>query len=343
MAKTIGRRVPAGLLAVVLLAGVLGVYLWRSGPGRGREDVVIRGFAMDTVVAIRVPAGHEPAARQALAELNRLERIFDRHDPASEVARVNAGAGDWVAVGPEVMEVLALVEDMAAVTGGLFDVTVGPLLELWGFGGETARVPGPAELARALDLVGGRLVELDRAGGRVRLARQGMVIDLGGVAKGYAIDRAARVLRDRGVDYGLVEVGGDIYLFGGRSGDRPWRVGVEHPRHGGEMLGRIHLWEGAVATSGDYQRFFMEGGERYHHILDPRTGRPGRQAQLATVVGPSVAEVDILSTALFLMGPEWGLEVLEGLPGIEGIIVDKDGGVRVSSGLRDRPEPFFED
>jgi len=336
----VGRKLP-GLLAIILLAGILGVYVLRSG---GQPDVVINAFVMDTVAIIRVPAGHEPAARQAMAELERLERVFDRRDPASEVARVNAAAGRWVAVGPEVVAVLALVEDMAAATGGLFDVTVGPLLDRWGFGTEAQALPEEADLARALELVGGPLVELDRAGGRVRLARPGMVIDLGGVAKGYAIDRAVQVLQDRGVSRGLVEVGGDIYLFGGRQGDRLWRVGVEHPRDRDRLLGLIHLRDGAVATSGDYQRYFTVGGERYHHLLDPRTGWPGRENMMVTVVGTSAAEVDIVSTAVFLMGSQQGLALLESLPGTEGIIVDAEGNVRITAGLADRQRgPFFED
>jgi len=322
------------LLALVLGAALVLAYLARQD-SRPRPDFIQQGFVMDTFATVRVPAGREEAAQAAFAELQRLEGLFNRHDPGSEVARLNAQAGQWVSVSPELLEVLAAVKDMAPATGGLFDVTVAPLLDLWGIGTDRAAVPDAAQIARAMERVGGDGLEIDREAGRVRLARPGMTIDLGGIGKGYAIDRAAQVLSRAGVSAGLVEVGGDLYLLGHRQGDQPWRVGVEHPREQGALLGILYLADHAVATSGDYQRFFEVEGVRYHHILDPRTGRPGRTTMSVTVVSRTVAQADLLSTGVFLMEPAAGIALLETLPDVEGIIVDPGGRVLVTAGLRD--------
>ncbi len=332
---------------LVIAAGIAvlltGLFLLRPGSPRPSELFSLSDFVMDTFATIRVPYGHEESARRAFAELVRMEGIFDRFDPSSQVSRVNGAAGGWVEVGPELIEVLTLVDELGPRTGGLFDVTVGPLVDVWGFGGERQAVPDPAALERARALVDASRLEIDTVGGRVRLASPGMRLDLGGVAKGYAIDRAARVLEERGVAAGLVEVGGDVRVIGERPGGGPWRVGVQHPREQGALLGVLHLRDQAVATSGDYQRYFFQDGVRYHHILDPRTGWPGREAMSVTVVAGSVVEADILSTAVFLMEARRGLEVLEAWPGVEGIIVDARGAVLVTSGLQNREElPFFE-
>jgi thiamine biosynthesis lipoprotein len=319
---------------------VVAYFIYREA--RPRPHFIQQGFVMDTFATVRVPAGREEAALQAFAELQRLEGLFNRHDPGSEVARINDRAGQWVEVSPELLEVLATVEDMAPTTGGLFDVTVAPLLDLWGIGTDRPAVPDAVELARALERVGGGGLEIDREGRRVRLARPGMAIDLGGIGKGYAIDRAVQVLSRAGVTAGLVEVGGDLYLLGRRPGGQPWRVGVEHPRRQDALLGVLYLADHAVATSGDYQRFFEVDGVRYHHILDPRTGRPGRTAMSVTVLAPTVMQADLLSTGVFLMEPAAGLALLERLGEVEGIIVDPAGQVLVTSGLREEGRvPYF--
>ena len=335
------RRAALLLLAAVLVVGLVVAHLVRrdSRPG---PDFVRQGFVMDTFATIRVPAGWEEAAQQAFAELQRLEGLFNRHDPSSEVAQLNARAGQWVPVGPELLEVLVTVKDMAPATEGRFDVTIAPLLDLWGISADHPAVPEAAQLTRALERVGGDKLEIDREAARVRLAKPGMAIDLGGIGKGYAIDRAVQVLSRAGVSAGLVEVGGDLYLLGRRAGGEPWRVGVQHPREEGGLLGVLYLADHAVATSGDYQRFFEVEGVRYHHLLDPRTGRPGRTSISVTVVSRTVMQADLLSTGVFLMEPEAGIALLERLADVEGIIVDPAGQVLVTSGLRDEGRlPYF--
>jgi thiamine biosynthesis lipoprotein len=213
---------------------------------------------------------------------------------------------------------------------------------LWDFRAPEPAVPPAAEIDRRARLVGYRRVELDEAAGTVRLPEPGMMIGLGGIAKGYALAEAAEVLRGRGLEDFLLVSGGQVYAAGRRSGvgeDRPWRVGVRDPRGGPEdFFALLELADASASTSGDYERYFVADGVRYHHILDPRTGRPARGLRSATVVSADAVLADALSTGIFVMGPEAGLALAARLPGVEAVLVDGDGGVLVTSGLEDRLE-----
>jgi len=176
-------------------------------------------------------------------------------------------------------------------------------------------------------------------GRRIGLVRSGMAIDLGGVAKGYAVDRALAVLRERGITSGLVDAGGDIRVLGTKSADTPWRIGIQHPRDGNALIALVEIDSGSVATSGDYERYFMKDGRRYHHILDPQTGWPCSACMSVTIVADLAIEADVLATAVFVLGPEEGMRLLDRLPGVGGIIFyDVEGRTeRVLSGwLKDR-------
>ncbi len=336
-------RTPLMIAISVLI--IVSVALATGSRSSAVEMITVTDFLMDTYVTIRIPSTHENTAGESLAEMERLNVIFDRFDSRSEVARINAGAGSWVEVGPEMLDLLSQVAEMDESIRDLFDITVGPLMDVWGFGQDDQKVPDQKDLDRALSLVDGTQFVVDFDGGRVMLAQAGMTLDLGGVAKGYIVDRAVSVLRDGGVKEGLIEVGGDVYVIGQRPGGDAWRIGVQNPRQGGAILGVLHLKDQAVATSGDYQRYFIDNnGERYHHILDPRTGYPPDTVISVTVVGATVTQTDILSTAIFLMGPQEGLAYIESLDGVEGIIIDSSETMFVSQGLRDgERRPFFEE
>ncbi len=296
--------------------------------------VTVTDFMMDTYVTVTAAADRERQVDALLTELRRLGEIFDRYRPDSCVSRVNAAAGSWVDVDPELVTLLLLLESWSGPTGGLFEPTVGPLVDAWGFGSAAGPgVPTTAELRAALDLVDHSGLEVDADAGRVRLTGPGMSLDLGGVAKGYAMDLAAAAARELGLNAVLLEVGGDILGLGERPGGGYWRIGVQDPRQPDRLTGVLRLVDRAVATSGDYQRYFEADGVRYHHILDPRTGYPGTGTTSVSVVAPSVSEADLLSTAVFLMDPAAGLELVESLAGFECIIVLPGGDVVVSSGL----------
>jgi len=286
---------------------------------------------LGTVVEITIGHSDERLARDAAAkafdEIERVDALLSSHNPESEIARLNAaGAREATAVSEEVFALLQRAEEIRVASDGAFDVTVGPLVELWQFD-QGGRVPGGEEIAAALGSVGGAHLKLDEEAQTVRFLADGMRIDLGAIGKGYAVDRAVQVLEAAGVSSAIVDAGGDIRLLGSRPGKDFWRIGVRHPREPSRLLLNLELAGTAVVTSGDYERFFMEEGSRYHHILDPRTGLPAGECRSVTVVASDTADADAYATAAFVLGPVSGLRFLRALSGVEGVIVDAGGQV----------------
>jgi thiamine biosynthesis lipoprotein len=322
------KRAIIPLLVVAVLAGVAVLRL-RPSPD---EMIVRRQILMGTLVEISAwgeDSGRvEAAVDEALAEMARIERLMGPGE-GSDAVRLSRSV-DGAAVAPETAEVIALGLHAGEVGGGAFDLTLGRLKALWGIESERPRVPVPAEIRQALAGTGPGA--LRREGNWIGKRDPALVIDLGGIAKGYAVDRAAEILRRGGVAGASVNAGGDIRLLGDRQG-QPWRIGIQHPRDPQRLLGVLPLTEGVVVTSGDYERFFEVGGERYHHLFDPKTGLPARGCQSVTVVAPTAVWADALSTAAFVLGPERGLKLLDELPEVEGIVVAADGSRRVTSGL----------
>lgn len=295
-------------------------------------------FAMDTVVELTAVGGESAlaAARRAVEE---VEGWADCYDPAAELYRLNlAASGGPVRVSQGLADVLEVALRVAEKSGGAFDPTVLPLIEAYGFNGEDRRVPGDEEIAKILPRVDYRRIGLN--GDSVDIP-EGFALDLGGVAKGYAVDRAVRAMEDAGAEAGLVNIGGDIAAFGERIGGGPWTIGVQHPRAPGELFAVLELQSGAVATSGDYERYFVVDGVRYFHILDPKTGRPARGLVSVTVTAPSCILADAYATAVFVLGPERGMALLEADDELEGLLIyETEGGLgyTVTDGLKGRLE-----
>jgi len=281
----------------------------------------------------------EEAIAAAFREIARIEQMMSPTGEG-ELARLNAeGRSRPVRVSPELFQLLERSLEYHELTEGKFDITLGKLVELWGFGEgaqSPPRRPPPPEAIEAL--LTGRWLKLDREEGTVQLGPT-TELDLGGIAKGYAVDRAIEVLQKYGVQAALVNAGGDIRVLGGRPGlfgSRPFRIAIQHPREEGEILGIVELEGGqAIATSGDYERYFIYNGVRYHHILDPATGLPAWGCISVTVIAPTATEADALATGVFVLGPERGLALIEQLPQVEGIVVTPEGQILKSSGLRE--------
>lgn len=320
---------------------------------------------MDTVVTVTAwgpsRAGKGPrvedAVDAAFAEMRRVAGLADVYRPGSEVDRLNASAGaEAVQVSSDLFAMLSMAREVSEKSQGAFDVTVFPLVNLWGIGKKGEFVPAEAQIREALARVGYRGLELWSEVGPsgqprhfARLAQTGMGVDLGGIAKGYAVSRAAEVLKRAGVRSALIDAGGNVYVTGprpeglwGRGEEKAWRIAIRHPRRTGSYLGVVTVSEGSVVTSGDYERFFVRDGVRYHHVLDPRTGYPSRTARSATVVGESPAIADALSTAALVLGPEKGLQLLSKFRGYEGVIVGADGSVAMTPGMERCFEPNVE-
>lgn len=237
----------------------------------------------------------------AFDEFHRVDRLLSIHRPDSEVSRVNSLSGTGpVTVSEEFREMLAGALAVSRATEGAFDVTIGPVTQLWGFIWKDHRLPTADELNRVLPLVGHEKAVL-RPDGLVELARSGMMLDFGGIGKGMAVDRAIEVLRERGVQSAMVKAGGDLRVLGLPPGQRHWLVQLEDPAKERRRK-MVKLFSGALSTSGNYENYFEVSGQRYSHIIDPRTGLPIQGIASCTVLAPTCAESDALATAFFVMG-----------------------------------------
>lgn len=299
-------------------------------------------LSMGSVLTLTASTADGSAATAAFdavfAEFARLEGLMSTWIPGSDVSRVNREAGVRpVAVSAEVRDVLETARKMSEWTGGKFDVTFGALAGLWRFDHDQNNViPDMREVRRRLPLVDYRAIQIDDAAGTVFIPREGMSIHLGGIGKGYAIDRAAAILRARGLRDFMIQSGGDIYAGGLKDG-KPWRLAIQDPRGpANHSFAELDLSDGTFSTSGDYERYFVRNGRRYHHILDPDTGLPARGTRSVTIVSDLAVLADGLSTGVFIMGPDQGMALIERLPGVEGVIVSDTNEVLISSGLRDK-------
>lgn len=275
---------------------------------------------------------------EVFAEFERLEKLMSTWIPDSDVSRVNREAGvRAVPVSADVRQVLKSARQMSEWTGGKFDVTFGALSGLWKFDHDQDNVvPDMGEVRRRLPLIDYRAIQIDDAAGTAFLPRKGMSMHLGGIGKGYAIDRAGEILRRRDLRDFMVQSGGDIYVAGTKEG-RPWRLAIHDPRAtANRTFAELDLSDGTFSTSGDYERYFVKNGRRYHHILDPATGEPARGARSVTIVSNLAVLADGLSTGVFILGPAAGMALIERLPGVEGVIVSDTNEVLISSGLRDK-------
>jgi thiamine biosynthesis lipoprotein len=278
------------------------------------------------------------AFEAVFAEFERLESLMSTWRPGSDIARLNDAAGvQPVAVSPEVLEVLEISQQVSEWTDGMFDVTFGALTALWKFDHDQDNsIPDAASIRERLPLINYRDVVIDARARTAFLRRKGMRVNLGGIGKGYAVDRAAVILRERGVRDFMIQAGGDLYVSG-RRGDRPWRLGIRDPRGPADRIfAAIELADGTFSTSGDYERAFVKNGRRYHHILDPRTGQPAARCRSVTLVTPRAVLADALAKGVFILGPEAGMALIERLPSVEGVIVSARNDVSISSGLKDR-------
>ncbi len=295
---------------------------------------------MGTLVSITAVAPTDQAAQRAInagfQEVKRLEQLLSTWIPGSELSLVNASAGIRpVPVSLETWEVVQRAQQAADITGGGFNIAIGPAVDLWRVT-EDQRIPTEAELAALRPLVDLQAVRADLHEQTLYLQKPGMRIDVGGIGKGYAADQAVLAMKMAGALAGVVALSGDIKTFGQLPGGRKFPVGIQHPRKEGAVLVFIDLENEAISTAGDYERFFERDGVRYHHILDPKTLQPARGCQSVTVIAKEGVWADGLDTGIFVMGPERGMELVERLPDIEAIIVGADGRLFLSSGLQTR-------
>jgi thiamine biosynthesis lipoprotein len=295
---------------------------------------------MGTRVSVELWADDEARGHDLVADVmedyRRIDRLMSTYKPDSEISLVNArAAAEAVAIGEELFALLERSVELSVASHGAFDISYDSVGYLYDF--RAGVRPTDEEINERLAAIDYRHIVLDREKSTVRFMSPGVRINLGGIAKGYAVQHAADYLRSRGVEHALLNAGGDTRVIGDRRGE-PWIVGIRHPRQENEVITRLPLVDEAISTAGDYERFFEENGRRYHHIINPETGRPTEGVLTVTVIGPDGTLTDGLDTAIFVLGAEAGLELMESYPDYEAIIVDSSGKISYSRGLV-APEP----
>jgi len=307
-------------------------------------------FLMDTFVQVTVYCEDEQRGREALdkafAEFERINNLTDRFPKdgktiaaSSDVIRINENAGiKPVQVSADTLAIIQRSLYYAQLSGGSFDITIGPIMDLWGFGKNEQRVPSDEQIKKTLSLVDYRKVIVDSENGTIYLQNPGMSLDLGGVAKGYATEKAAQILRESGIKHALINAGGNVYALGAKPDGTPWRVGVRDPRNVNGIIAVLSVIDTSVVTSGDYERYFEEGGVRYSHIIDPSTGKQARGLMQTTVIAESSTDADIINKPLFVLGRQRGTDFAKKLEGVGAIFVGEDKQVTFTGNLADRLE-----
>lgn len=323
------------MLVVILLAG--------CGSIRSSELTVVvkrTQMHMGTLVSITAVAPDKSSAQASIEagfhEIKRLEQLLSTWIQSSEVSQINTAAGERpVVIGPETLELVLRSLEMAGLTDGGFNIAIGPAVEAWSVI-DRQRIPSHAELQSLKPLVDWTTIQIDRKARTIFLPKPGMRIDVGGIGKGYAADRAVVVMRKAGAQGGVIALSGDIKTFGDLPGKNGFPVGIRHPRQEGALVATIDLKDEAISTAGDYERYFERDGIRFHHILDPDSLESARKCQSVTVIAAEGTVADGLDTGIFVLGPERGMALVERLPDVEAVIIDDQGRMTVSSGLRSR-------
>jgi len=319
-----------------MLAAFLPLLVWSCGSGPSDELYRSTRFLMGTLVEVTVSGPKDRAKADSEAIFNEMKRVEDLasfHKP-SALAKVNASSGGPpVKTDPELLKLIREALNIARETGGAYDPTVGAVTRLWNFSGGEPRLPSQVEIDQALAKVGWERVKIDESAGTVELPAAGMALDLGGIAKGYSLDRAREVIKSLDIKAALVNAGGDIVAVGEKAPGKPWRVGVQDPRNPTGMIAVANLKDKVIVTSGDYERCFVQNGKRYHHILDPKSGYPATGMQSVTIVGNSGVECEPRGTSAFVLGAEKGLKYVGSIPGLEALLIDAQGQTHKSPGI----------
>jgi len=322
--RTIQGKVVVVICVViaVLLSAVI-VQKYRLKPLKQTEMI------MGTLVEITVIPGNEKAIREAFEALRKVDALMSTYKEDSEISILNREGKAQVS--EETLEVIEDAIKFSNLTDGAFDITCRPLINLWKRAKKEEKVPTEEEIEEAISLVDYQRIILEA--NQIRLEKKGMQIDLGGIAKGYAVDKAIEALKKNGIKRALVNAGGDLYALGTDRQGEKWQIGVQDPREEDKIIDIIKVKDKAVATSGDYRRYFSLEGKRFSHIVNPKTGLTVQDVPMSvTIIGPDATTTDALSTGVFVLGPEEGMKLIESLPEVEGMIISEGMKKLISQG-----------
>jgi thiamine biosynthesis lipoprotein len=310
----------------------------QAGPGAWySRDEAIMGTAIRVELWSEDRAAADAAMAAVMDQMHHVDATMSPHKPDSELSRINRDAAQQpVTVSRELFDLIDRSLAFSRLSDGAFDITFASAGHLYDYR-ERVR-PSDSALEQARAAIGYRHLLLDPQACTVRFAQPGVRIDLGGFAKGHAVDRGAAILRERGFRHAIVTAGGDSHIIGDRHG-RPWSIGVRDPRRPGELAAVLPLENVAISTSGDYERYFEEDGQRFHHVLDPSTGKSASAVRSVTILAPDGLTSEGLSKSVFVMGLERGMRLVDSQPGVDAVVVDASGVLHYSRGLRREPAP----
>lgn len=303
------------------------------------------GMAMDTTISLRATGSNaREAVEESFSRIAELDALASSQNPNSDVSRINTAAGkEFVQVDPAVYEMISYAKEYSAKSNGEWDITVGAITRMWNIGNADQHIPPQEEIQSALGLVNYQDILLRPEDHSVMLAKTGMAIDLGGIAKGYAVDEIRKIYDKHQIKQGLINMGASsMYAVGTNQKGTAWNIGIKHPRSEEKdtYLGIVSIQDQFLSTSGDYERFFIQDGRRYHHIFDPRTGYPADSGVMSdtVIINADVAHggmlSDMLTTIIFVMGPQQGVDLIRNMDGVECEITATDGTIYMTPGFK---------
>lgn len=305
-----------------------------ASAGSFKKSTVVMGTDLEMNLVAEDEMAVNAAFDKVAAEMERIEDVMSEWREGTKVSEINRNAGiKPVEVPDELFNLISASIQVSELTEGAFDISWASMRGVWSFAKGSERLATAEEIKKMLPLVNYKNIELDNEKKTVYLKTKGMAIGLGAIAKGYAVDKAAQILFNSGVRNFAIKAGGDMRIQGAQESGNPWPIGIRHPRDREKLIAKLHLTNISISTSGDYERFFIKDGVLYHHIMDPKTGYPARGSQSVTIIAHDTMTSDAFSTAIFVLGPDKGLELIGKLKGIEAVIVDESGKIRGSSSV----------
>ncbi|WP_315117945.1 FAD:protein FMN transferase [uncultured Clostridium sp.] len=322
------------ILSSFLLLTSCGQKVAKEEPYVTREN-----YLLGTIVELKVYGENaEKATNRAMDVISSIDDLMSPNKPNSEVSQINSNSGkNYVKVSDDTLNVIKKSLYYSSLSEGAFDVTVGPLVNIWGIGTDHARVPSEKEIKEKLSLINYKDIEIDEKNESIKLKRNGQGIDLGAIAKGYAADKVKEVLAEEGIKTAFINLGGNVVTLGKKTDGSDWNIGVQDPLETrGGYFAILKASNKSIVSSGNYERFFEKDGIRYHHILDTKTGYPSNNELMATtIISEESIDGDALSTSIFVLGLDKGMKLIEGLKDVEAVFVTKDKKVYTTSGLKD--------
>ena len=324
----------------IILFLILAMYIFTSCGLQPDNAYEADGFGMGTVISQKIyGVNSKKAADEVFENIKYLEGLMTVNASGGDINRLNENAGKAnIELAPETIAVIKSALKISKLSEGAFDITVAPVVKAWGIGTDEERIPSDEELGRLVSLIGYKNIYVeDKIMHRASLKKQGQMIDLGGIAKGYAADKAIKIYKNNGIGSAFINLGGNVFTLGTKPDGTLWSIGIQNPRAGnGKIVGFVKVSNKAVVTSGDYQRYFEKNGKKYHHIMDPRTGRPAESGLMSvTIIAASATEADALSTAAFVLGLDKGMSVIKRYGHAEAIFITADKKIYITQGLKE--------